>query len=352
MAPRRRLLGLGAAAVALAVVVAGALVAVHAWRSAHRTDLQRALDLAPKDAQRYSWTDWAAVRRALGVSATGSAADSRIIDEGYDADLTPASSITSSVDQVRSDFAVAPSTLSWELLSQATSGAALFLKVSDAVSFATIRAHLEAAGFTAPQHADGVWDGSGAGLGAVPILSYAALDEGDHLLVTSDAAGYLSQVMAGRGHGSLPTPLRQVADAVGEPISAEIYGGDYTCSKLAMAQADATDEAEGEQLVADAGKVDPVLGFAMARTATATGKPGDVQVAMAFADHGQAVTNATTRAKLASGDAPGQGGSFPDRFALGKVAAQGSVVTMALRPRDGSPVLSDLSTGPLLFATC
>ena len=62
--------------------------------------------------------------------------------------------------------------------------------------------------------------------------------------------------------------------------------------------------------------------------------------------------NATTRAALARGDAPGQGGTFPDRFKLGEVAARGSVVTMDLRPVANSPVLSDLSTGPLLFATC
>ena len=78
----------------------------------------------------------------------------------------------------------------------------------------------------------------------------------------------------------------------------------------------------------------------------------DVRVAMAFTDHDQAKVNASTRATLARGDAPGQGGTFPDRFTLGEVAARGSVVTMDLRPVATSPVLSDLSTGPLLFATC
>ena len=77
-----------------------------------------------------------------------------------------------------------------------------------------------------------------------------------------------------------------------------------------------------------------------------------VRVAMAFADHDQAKVNATTRSKLASGDAPGQGGTFPDRFDLGEVAARGSVVTMDLDQKAGASVLSDLSTGPLLFATC
>lgn len=341
-----------ASTVALVVVVVlVAVLGVHAWHDAHRSDLQQALDLAPKDASRYSWTDWAGVRTALGVSGTGQAADEALVDKGYDADLTPGSSITTSIDTLRSAFGFTPATMSWELLTQSTTGAALLMKVSDAVSFDTIRAHLTSAGFAGPQ--DGVWDGSAVnGTGAVPILQYAALDPSRHLVVTSDDAGFLADVVGHLGDGSLPAPLGQVAGQVGDPLSAELYDGDYTCSHLAMANADATDQAQGDQLIAQAGKVNPVLGFAMARSRTAGGKPGDVRVAMAFADHDQAVTNATTRAKLASGDAPGQGGSFLDRFTLGEVAARGSVVTMDLRPIDGSPVLSDLSTGPLLFATC
>jgi hypothetical protein len=336
-------------ATVLVVVIAVVVVlGVHAWRSAHRTDLQRAMDLAPKDGARYSWTDWSAVRRALGTSS-----DERLLDEGYDADLTPASSITSSADLLRSAFGFTPSTMSWELLSQSTSGATLLMRVSDPVSFASIRSHLEDAGYVAPEKADGVWDGSAVdGVGGVPILSYVALDEDRHLVATSDADGFLTQVVGGFGKGSVPSSIAHVVDAVGESLAAEVYDGDYTCSKLAMAQASSADEAQGQQLVAEAGKVNPVLAFAMAREPTGAGRAGDVRVALAFADHDQAVVNATTRAKLASGDAPGQGGTFADRFRLGEVAAHGQVVTMALRPRDRSPVLSDLSTGPLLFATC
>ena len=341
-----------ASAVALVVVVVlAAVLGARAWHAAHRSDLQRALALAPKDAARYSWTDWAGVRTALGVSGTGDAADQTLLDKGYDADLTAGSSVTTSVDTLRTAFGFTPATMSWELLTQSTSGAALLIRVEDSVSFDAIRSHLQDAGFTGPD--DGVWDGSAAtGTGAVPILGFVALDESDHLVLTSDASGFLADVVDHLGDGDVPTPIAQVADAVGSPLSAELYDSDYTCSHLAMANADDTDQAQGDQLIAEAGEVNPVLGFAMARQRTNDGKPGSVRVALAFADHDQAVVNATTRAKLASGDAPGQGGTFTDRFRLGTVAARGSVVTMDLHPVDDSPVLSDLSTGPLLFATC
>lgn len=350
-----------ASAVALSVIVAIALVVgVRAWQATHRSPLQQALDLAPKDAARYSWTDWQAIRSALAVTGTGTDADEKLLDKGYDADLTPASSITSSVDTLREAFGFSPATMSSELLTQSTTGAALFIRVEDSVSFDAIRSHLSDAGFAPPSSNRGVWDGSDvAGVGPVPILGFVALDPSSHLVVTSDSSSFLTDAIAHLGDGEVATPIAQVAAQVGSPLAAELYDGDYTCSHLAMANANATDQAQGEQLIADAGTVSPVLAFAMADLPWPDGTAAPerdshrtVRVAMAFADHGQAKVNATTRAKLATGDAPGQGGTFSDRFRLGEVAARGSVVTMDLDAQADAPVLSDLSTGPLLFATC
>ncbi len=114
-----------------------------------------------------------------------------------------------------------------------------------------------------------------------------------------------------------------------------------------MGQADEIDQNEADQLLASAGDINPLTGFAM------TEDPGgDLRVAMGFETEAQARTNADTRAVLAAGPAPGQGGDFSDRFALGPVTAEGLVVTMELTPTEGNYVLSDLSNGPLLFATC
>ena len=44
---------------------------------------------------------------------------------------------------------------------------------------------------------------------------------------------------------------------------------------------------------------------------------GDVRVVLAFEDDDQARTNADSRAVLARGPAPGQGGDFADRFRVG-----------------------------------
>ena len=79
---------------------------------------------------------------------------------------------------------------------------------------------------------------------------------------------------------------------------------------------------------------------------------GHVRVVLSFENEDQARSNADPRARLAAGPAPGQGGSFADRFRVRSVTAGGSDVVLDLVPTAGSYVLSDLSTGPLLFATC
>jgi len=150
------------------------------------------------------------------------------------------------------------------------------------------------------------------------------------------------------GDGAGPSEaVQEAADGLEEPLSASLFPGDQACSELAMGRADETDQQRGQALVAAAGPVNPLTAFAIGARAG-----GDVRVVMTFETEEQARTNADTRATLASGDAPGQGGTFAERFDLGRVSAEGDAVTMELEPVDGAYVLSDLTTGPLLFATC
>jgi hypothetical protein len=138
-----------------------------------------------------------------------------------------------------------------------------------------------------------------------------------------------------------------VTDDAGEPLSSAVYNGDYACGALAMAHAGAADQAQARQLVSAAGEVNPYSAFAMSDE-----PDGSVRVAFEFDDRGTARANADSRATLARGPAPGQGGTFGERFRISSVTARGSLVVMRLAPRPDASVLSDLSTGPLLFATC
>ena len=345
-------------AIALVVVLVAALVvgALWWWREHDRTDLERAASMAPPDAERISWTDWEAVRREVGasLSADSSSAElGRFLDKGYEADLTSTSALVQSAPVLQDRYGFSPASADWELFSQSSQGAVVLLHLPDGTDFDDLGTRLEEVGYTKPSSSTGVWQGgedllNSIGPDLTPELQFVALDADAGLVLASDNAGYLEEAVSDADGGDgVPDELDEVVGASGAPLSASIYGGDYTCSALAMSQADQADQAAADDLLADAGEVNPISSFAMS-----VQPDRHVQVVMSFETDDQAKTNADTRATLAAGPAPGQGGDFGDRFAVKSVTADGKLVTMDLVPRRGEYVLSDLSTGPVLFATC
>lgn len=353
---RRRRAVFGAAVVAAVVVAVGAVVVGGDVLGGDEevTDLQRAISLAPTDAQRFSWTDWAGVRIDLDLelsSTSGPGAVKRLLDGGFDADLTSTSALVQSAVVLQQRFGFSPATVDWELFTQGDAGAAIMLALGADAAPDRIADSLRALGYEEPDAADGIWTGGAeltGSLGQVtPELTYISVDAGEGLVFTSDTrTGLQAALDDANDDGSAPD-LDAVVDGVGEPLSAALYTGDQACFALAMAGADPTERKVGDELLAQAGDVSPMTGFAMGAE-----PDGNVRVVMSFESESQARTNADTRAALASGPAPGQGGDFADRFTLGKVSAEANVVRMELEPAEGAYVLSDLSNGPVLFATC
>ena len=349
---RSRLLIVGAALLVLALVVAGLLW----WRSAQLTDLQRAVGYAPPDAQRLSWTDWASVREELGSDVTGGSGTPQLedfLDEGFGTDLTSTSALLQSASALHESYGFSPASLEWELFSQSEDGAVILLRTPESFDFEALADRLEGLGYDPPESDTGVWEGGADVLvdiapNLTPELQYVALDADRQLIVTSDRPGYLAQTMETvTGDGDQLEGFDDVVDATGEPLSAVIYSGDIACRSLAMSAADPADQAQAEELIRTAGEVNPVTGFSMSV------QPGrDIRVVLGFENDDQARVNADSRSVLARGPAPGQGGEFSDRFAVDRVAAEGSLVTLTLDPVAGEYVLSDLSSGPVLFATC
>lgn len=335
----------------LALVVAAA--GVTWWLTRPGSTLAEAVGQAPADAERLTWTDWAAIRAELDADLDADSSGDRVqafLDEGYDRDLTSTSALVSSARTLQTEFGFSPATLDWELLSQSETGAVVLMGLSDRADVAAIGDNLERLGYTRPDEETDVWVGGADVLARIgpsltPELQYVAIDADARVVMTSDRVAYLDSLVDGGERG--PSSLDNVVAASGEPLSAAIYTGAHTCSALAMGNADPGDQAEGARLVAEAGSVSPVTGFAM------SAQPGGgVRVALSFESEEQARENADTRAALAAGPAPGQGGDFSDRFTVGSVTAEGSVVTLELEPLDGEYVISDLSSGPVLFATC
>ncbi|GIM64060.1 hypothetical protein Pve01_82140 [Planomonospora venezuelensis] len=340
---------------ALAVVVVLALAAAGfvAWRAlTPATPMARAMELAPDDATRFSWTDWEGVRRELGadVDAGSSAGEvDAFLSDAFAADLSSMSALGTSAGVMQDQLGFSPATVSWELFAQSGSGAVEVLGVDDGVDLDAVADRLADLGWTEPEEADGVWVGgpdvlAGTGAMLTPELQHVALLADEGLVLTSDQAPYLESVLEG---DEGPEDLAELAGSLEEPLTAAVYDGAYACEHLAMSQADDDAQAEADQLVEAAGEVHPLTGFAMGVL-----PGGAVRAVMQVEDADDAPGDAEARARLAAGPAPGQGGEFADRFSVERAGSEGREVVLDLRPSPGTYVLSDLTSGPVLFATC
>ncbi|MBS45199.1 MAG: hypothetical protein CMH83_18915 [Nocardioides sp.] len=341
-------------ALALVVVVAATAVAL-LLRGDGRTRLQEAMALTPADAARLSWTDWAGVRAELGLDLGDdprTADVRRLLDRGFDADLTSTSALVSSAAEMQKGFDFSPATLEWELFRQGDTGASILMRLADTTDVEDVASALRALGYAEPDDADGTWSSDSESLPisarVTPELAFIALDRERGVVVAADSSAGVDQAREALDEDVAgPDVPDDVVAALGSPLSAALYTGSQVCRQLAMGNADADAQAEADSLLARAGDVNPLTGFGIAAQ-----PDGSVVVAMGLETEEQARANADTRAALATGSAPGQGGSFPERFTLAETTADGTVVRMVLDPVPGSYVLSDLSTGPVLFATC
>ncbi|WP_436697934.1 hypothetical protein [Nocardioides sp. BYT-33-1] len=344
--------------IVLVVVAAllGSVAVVVTWRlrADDRSRFAEALALAPSTSARLSWTDWAAVRAELDADLSASSSGDEVeafLQDAFDRDLSSTTALDASAPTLQDEIGFSPATLEWELFAQGTDGALVLMGLPDGFDVPGLRDRLRSLGFEEPDDADGVWLGGvdlleGLGGPVTPELAALVVDEDAGVLAGSDDPDFLEQ----RGElarGDREDGVREVVDAVGPALSASVATGDQACSSLAMTDADPADRTRATELVEQAGGVHPVTGFAIAAQ-----PGGDVRVAMAFETEDQARADADSRSRLAAGPAPGQGGTFPERFELGDVVASGRVLTMAMTPVEGTYVVSDLSHGPVLFATC
>lgn len=361
----RRRIAMIAGVLVVAVVAAGlTLRVVGVWGGTDRTAFEQAVRLVPADSQRYTWTDWAGIRSKLGVELDSDSSNDalrRFLDAGFTADLTSTSGLVESAPLLQQKFGFSPASLDWELLAQSTQGAVEVMKVPDSTDMDQLQDTAAALGYPRPDDADGVWAGGAQVLGTVamgtdadgtatPTLQNLAFLADRHLVLASDSDSYLREVVDGFDDHAAPVDA-VVAHLVevggGDPLSAVAFTGDYTCRYLAMATADGQTQRQADQLIEQAGGVSPLSGYAVGDDAD-----GRTRVVLGFSDADRARSDADSRARLASGPAAGKGGDYADLFDLGKVVADGDLVTMELTPKPDAYVLSELSAGPVLLATC
>lgn len=161
-----------------------------------------------------------------------------------------------------------------------------------------------------------------------PELQYVVLLADQSLVVSSDSSEYAGSTagVAAGGADSFASVagVPDLADRMGDPANAMVWGKDFACTDLAMSGADDNDQARAEARVELLGGVTPLSGRAMAMQPDRT-----LRVVEHFESSEQARKNLRPRARLAVGEAIGRGGSFADDLAL---ISQGRGQRRAVRP--------------------
>jgi hypothetical protein len=347
------------------LLVVAALVGVVAWRLLGATSTyENAIDTLPRSTLRATYTDWAQVRDSAGGTTLGSVSSQAdvqaFLTRAYDLDLTSGSALAESTYAMREAYGFSPIDATWEAFGQGRDGQVDVVRVADGVDLDGVERALRRLGYTPPRGGSGsggVWVG-GSDLVAqidadlTPVQQNVAVFPDDHLVLMSDNAAYLSAATAVAkgsvdGLGAV-AGVDGLAAAAADPVTATQWVSTFACEDLSMGAADEGDQAEGERLVAKAGDAGPFEGLVMAQQPDRS-----LVLGLHFETADQADRNLQTRVDLASGPAPGQGGSFADRFEIASGKADGQDVVITTKPTGRTAsALSDLTSGPVLFATC
>ncbi len=346
-------------AVAAAVLVL-ALAGFVAWRVLEPpSDFEKAMGALPASTLRATYTDWAAVRE----EADGSGLDAgsppeqvaAFLRRAFDLDLVSTSAVADSTLAMGERYGLSPLDVAWEALGQDESGQVVVLGVEDDVDLAGVEQSLRSLGYGAPDGglgSGGTWVGSADLVATIdpsltPVFQNAVVLPEERMLLLSDGEAAVSRAAEVVAGDEPALDENGLAAAAREPVTAVLWASDFACEDLSMSAADEEDQRVADRLIDRAGGVSPLTGLVAARQ-----PDGVITLALEFESDEQASGNLQPRVDLAGGEAPGQGGSFADRFTVASGKASGDLVLLDLVPDGSGYVFSDLTSGPVLFATC
>ena len=326
-----------------------------------------ALASMPAETLTASVTDWSRVRALLDAGGgSGDAADAdALLDRAYETDASAVSVLGDRAPVMERAYGWSVLDAEWEALAQSRQGAAVIVQMPPGYDLDTVREKLGELGYLEPFESDGVWRGGAdllAGIDSTltPLMGHAVVLDDSNRVVFSDRAVYAERTarVIGGSVGSLAQTeaAGAVADAMQGAVAGVVHTGQQGCAVMGFERASGGDRELARQRVASVGGVTPYSAVGLALTPGADGRMSrpPLTVAMHFDDTGAAVEEeAQRRAALAVGEAPGQGGTYGERFAVSSAQQRGGDVVLRLRPREiDAQLLSDLNAGELLFAGC
>jgi hypothetical protein len=311
----------------------------------------------PADAKVVGFTDWAKIRRHMGLgSASTAAARASLNTDASSRDLSTRSVIGGAVEDMHVSYGWSAADVDWEAYGQAQDGAAMVARLDDSVSLDDVKSRLRELGYSR----DGrVWTASGATLDAVgselgSTLGSVAIVPDQRLVVAADRSTYVSSVLdvIQRDQPSLLSvrPAAGVASALAGADAALLQSDRFVCEPTGLQDQDATVQSQGRAAVERAGGLETPTysGRAIFDDSRTT---QTVIFAMTFGSPQVASEQLRVRTALSSGPFIGRSGRIEDSLDLVHKQVDESTVAL-LFDHDPETTVYMTGDGPLLFAGC
>jgi hypothetical protein len=341
----------------LALAVA---VAIGSWASGRepdrRSSLTSALDALPSGTLVAGFTDWAAIRDALGVGAASTRAGRQTLgDEAALRDLTTRSVLGGVIADMHEAYGWSAAELEWEAYGQSRAGAVMVARLTDSVSITMIEDRLRELGY----RRDGDrWTIDDAGSTAVGpelarTLGRLVIVPDRRLVVASDRASVVPDVLAtirGDDPSALSVrPLADVARSLAGSDTAVLQAGQFGCRATSFDGLAPQVRAQADAAIARAGTL-------VSPTVTGRGLVDgagrqSLRFAAAFDSPATATAQLRVRTSLTTGPFVGRPGRVEDTLDLVQASVTGAVATLRfdLDPDRGAFMSGE---GALLFAGC
>lgn len=342
------------------VIAIAAALALGSWASGRepdtRSSLAASLDVLPAGTRVAGFTDWAEIRRELGVTPGSTAAARDALSAGASLrDLTTRSVLGGIIAPMHELYGWSAADLEWESYGESPAGAAMVARLADSVSIDEIQARLGRLGYSRRGE---VWTLGEAGSATVGTdlagtLGQLAFVPRERLVVAAARAEFIPVVLdtiRGREASALATrPLADVAAALAGSTTAVLQAGSFGCRATSLDDLGPAVQAQVDAALARSGALEtPTF---TGRGLIAADTTQTISFVSAFESPAQAASQLDVRTALAKGAFIGRSGQIEDTLKLKEARTEASVAILKFEiDADRSAFMT--GEGPLLFASC
>src|SRR5665811_100008 len=345
------------ALLAIAVLVTGGYAASRTPPDA-RTPLASAAELLAPNTRIASFTDWAKVRKELGVTSFADGTDREaFLLRAHEEDMSYRSLLEGTALDMHKVYGWSPFNIDWEIYGQADDGALLAAGMGSGLSGSSVEDSLRANGY---KEADGIWSSTTDNRATVApgqptALAHIAVLGGERLILASDSADYLLDSLTRHRENTRSLAdvrsVRGVLAPLSGAVSAAVLRSKDACEMANLAEATAAEKSQAKNLVEPLGPLAKMSHLGQGLFTTANGQR--VRYAMEFGSATEASQQVRIRRELTTGTIVGRVAEIEDFMAFDGARTRDNTAILDFAVGDPTnSAITEIGDGPMLFAAC